>query len=98
MFELGNVRVDLGRAEVWRSGRLIELSAKEYQLLRHFVTRRGMLLSRQALLEDVWGQRGSTSTRTVDVHVAALRRKLEAHPHQPCYFVTLHGLGYKFMA
>jgi two-component system alkaline phosphatase synthesis response regulator PhoP len=96
-YRFGDVHVDFRRAEVSRDGRPVELSAKELQLLRYFVEHRGAALTRDELLNDVWGQDAMPSTRTVDVHVAELRRKLEPDPHRPRYLVTLHRIGYKFV-
>jgi two-component system alkaline phosphatase synthesis response regulator PhoP len=93
----GTIRVDLRRAEVERDGATVELSAKEFQLLRYFIEHRGATLSRQELLDEVWGYESTPTTRTVDVHVSSLRRKLEASPHRPQLIVTVHGLGYKFV-
>jgi DNA-binding response OmpR family regulator len=97
VFEFGDVRVDFRKAEVHVAGRAVELSAKELQLLRYFLEHRGATLSRQELLDAVWGWNVTSSTRTVDVHVAGLRRKLERDPRAPRYILTLHGLGYKFV-
>jgi two-component system, OmpR family, alkaline phosphatase synthesis response regulator PhoP len=93
----GDVEVDFRKAEVRRAGQAVEVSAKELQLLRYFVEHRGATLSRQELLDRVWGYHSMPSTRTVDVHVAGLRRKLEPDPHEPRYILTAHGLGYKFV-
>ena len=89
--------VDFRRAEVARDGQPVELSAKEFQLLRYFVEHRGATLSRDELLDEVWGYDAMPTTRTVDVHVAWLRRKLEPNPKHPQFILTLHGLGYKFV-
>jgi len=97
VFEFAHVRVDFRKAEVHVSGREVGLSAKELQLLRYFLEHPGATLSRQELLDAVWGWNVMSSTRTVDVHVAGLRRKLEKDPHEPRLIVTLHGLGYKFV-
>ena len=86
------------RAEVTRAGAPLELSAKEFQLLRYFFEHRGATLSREELLTEVWGYEHTQSTRTVDVHVAWLRQKLEANPKVPQIIQTVHGLGYKFTA
>jgi two-component system, OmpR family, alkaline phosphatase synthesis response regulator PhoP len=96
-YRFGAVHVDFRSAEVTREGQRVELSAKEFQLLRHFIEHRGKVLSRDELLNGVWGYDAMPTTRTVDVHVAALRRKLEPKPHVPAYILTLHGLGYKFV-
>lgn len=95
-YQFGDVLVDVRRAEVTRNGQALELSAKEFQLLRYFIEHRGSTLSRETLLQDVWGYSAMPSTRTVDVHVAWLRQKLEPNPRVPQYILTIHGLGYKF--
>jgi two-component system, OmpR family, alkaline phosphatase synthesis response regulator PhoP len=93
--EFGPVRIDTRRTEVTRNGRPVALSAKEYQLLRYFAEHRGVTLPREQLLREVWGYEALPSTRTVDVHVAWLRQKLEEDPHNPKLIVTVVGLGYK---
>ncbi len=95
-YQFGDVVVEVRRAEVTKGGTLLELSAKEFQLLRYFIEHRGTTLSRESLLQDVWGYSAMPSTRTVDVHVAWLRQKLEPNPRVPQYILTVHGLGYKF--
>jgi two-component system alkaline phosphatase synthesis response regulator PhoP len=98
VYEIGSLRVDLPRTEVSRDGELVPLSAKEFQLLRYFIEHRGETLSREKLLTEVWGYEAMPSTRTVDVHVAWLRQKLERDSKQPELILTIHGLGYKFAA
>jgi two-component system, OmpR family, alkaline phosphatase synthesis response regulator PhoP len=95
VYQFGAIRVDLRRTEVLRNGRLVTLSAKEFQLLRYLLEHRGTTVSRETLLSEVWGYGGVTSSRTVDVHVAWLRGKLEDDPRQPEWILTVHGLGYK---
>jgi len=95
-YAFGDVRVDFRRAEVTRAGREINLSSLEFKLLRHFIEHRGALLTRQELLEKVWGYPAVLQTRTVDVHVASLRQKIEPHPAKPQYVVTVHRMGYRF--
>lgn len=97
-FRFGDVTIDFRRAEVTRGGRPVELSAREFKLLRYFVEHRGAAISRDELLNEVWGYNAMPSTRTVDVHVAWLRQKLEANPRHPEHLLTVHGLGYKFVA
>ncbi len=92
----GRVRVDLPATEVTVDGAAVSLSAREFQLLRYFLENPGVTLSRRDLLTRVWGYQASTFTRTVDVHVSALRQKLEDEPRQPRYLLTVQGLGYKF--
>jgi two-component system alkaline phosphatase synthesis response regulator PhoP len=96
-YQFGSVRVDFRRAEIERDGRPVELSAREFQLLRYFIEHRGSTLSRDELLNEVWGYNAMPSTRTVDVHVAWLRQKLEPTARHPQYILTVHGLGYKFV-
>jgi two-component system alkaline phosphatase synthesis response regulator PhoP len=93
----GDIRVDFRSTEVWRAGQPVVLSALEFKLLRYFIEHRGALVSRQELLENVWGYPAVLQTRTVDVHVASLRQKLERHPGKPEYFITVHRMGYRFV-
>ena len=95
-YRFGEVVVDFRRAEVTRGGQPIDLSAREFKLLRHFIEHRGATLSRDELLSQVWGYDEMPLTRTVDVHVAGLRQKIESNPKSPEYILTIHGLGYKF--
>jgi two-component system, OmpR family, alkaline phosphatase synthesis response regulator PhoP len=97
-YEIGPLRIDMRRSEVLRSGSPAALSTKEFQLLRYLLEHRGRTLSREELLREVWGYSSAPSTRTVDVHVAWLRQKLEGDPKQPKYIITIHGQGYKFAA
>jgi len=94
--QFGTVRIDTRRAEVSRGGRPVPLSAKEFQLLRYFVEHRGATIPREELLREVWGYDVVSSTRTVDVHIAGLRQKLEDDPKNPQWILTAVGLGYKF--
>jgi two-component system alkaline phosphatase synthesis response regulator PhoP len=96
-YVFGEVRVDFRRAEVYRGGERLDLSALELKLLRYFIDHRGTMLTRDELLDKVWGYAAMPVTRTVDVHVAALRQKLEINPSRPAWIVTVHGLGYKFV-
>jgi DNA-binding response OmpR family regulator len=75
---------------------VVSLSSLKFKLLRHFIKHRGALLSRQELLEKVWGYLAVLQTRTVDVHVASLRQKIEPHPAKPQYVVAVHRMGYRF--
>ena len=94
--QFGDVRVDFRRAEVTKGGVPLDLSAREFQLLRYFITHRGATLTREELLNEVWGYNAMPSTRTVDVHVAWLRQKIEPNSRHPQYIITVHGMGYKF--
>lgn len=95
-YRFGDIEVDFRRAEVTRDGEPIEVSALEFKLLRYFVEHRGATLSRDELLNRVWGYEAMPYSRTVDVHVSSLRQKIEENPSRPRYIVTVHGLGYKF--
>jgi two-component system alkaline phosphatase synthesis response regulator PhoP len=97
-YRFGAIQVDFRKAEVTREGAAINLSAREYQLLRYFIEHRGATISRDELLNQVWGYNAMPNTRTVDVHVAWLRQKIEPNPKHPQYILTAHGLGYRFVA
>jgi DNA-binding response OmpR family regulator len=92
-----DVEVDLRRCRVIRSGKALDISAKEFDLLKYFICHAGETLSRDRLLEDVWGYDNYPTTRTVDTHLVRLRQKLEPDPEQPQYFLTVHGTGYRFV-
>lgn len=96
VFWFGDVRVDLRAAEVERAGGPVELSAKEFQLLRYLVEHPGAALTRDEILNEVWGYDAAPTTRTVDVHVVGLRQKLEPNPRRPRHILTVYGIGYKF--
>jgi two-component system alkaline phosphatase synthesis response regulator PhoP len=95
-YQFGDIRVDFRKAEVTKNGQPVEVAAREFQLLRYFIEHRGATLTRDELLNEVWGYNAMPSTRTVDVHVAWLRQKLEDNVRHPQYILTVHGLGYKF--
>ena len=92
----GDVVVKPRAGQVLRGGRPVRLSAQEFKLLVHLVRHPGLVLSRDELLDAVWGYQATPETRTVDVHVSWLRQKLEPDPHSPRYIVTVYGLGYRF--
>jgi len=96
-YRFGDVMIDFKRTEVHRSGEELTVSAKEFQLLKYFVEHPGETVSRDVLLEKVWGYDSTPSTRTVDVHVAWLRQKIEDDPKKPKWIQTVHGMGYKFL-
>ena len=97
-FRFGQVSVDFKRAEVIRNEQPVELSAMEFKLLQFLIENRGNVHSRDHLLDAVWGYDAMPSTRTVDVHIAWLRQKLEENPRHPVFIQTVHGMGYKFAA
>jgi len=95
--QFGSIRVDIRRAEVTKDEKPVYLSAREFQLLRYFIERAGSTIPRVELLRSVWGYDTNTMTRTVDMHVASLREKLEENPRHPELIVTVAGVGYKFV-
>jgi two-component system alkaline phosphatase synthesis response regulator PhoP len=95
-YEFDDIQIDFSNARVMKNGKTITLGERECRLLRYLVERRGMVLSRDELLQDVWGYKSIPLTRTVDVHIAWLRQKIEDDPKNPQYIVTVHGQGYRF--
>jgi len=95
-YKFGSIAMDTRSTEVMCDGNVVPMSAKEFQLLRYFVQHPNVTLSREELLREVWGYGDRPSTRTVDVHVAWLRQKLEPDLKNPQYILTVVGFGYKF--
>lgn len=93
----GDVSVFFKRGEATKGGVPIDLSPREFTLLRFLAERKGDVVSREQLLTIVWGYDSSSTSRTVDVHIAKLRRKIETSPEEPKFIITVHGMGYKFM-
>lgn len=96
LHKFGSIRVDFRGTQVTRDGAPVYLTAREFQLLRYLLERAGTTLSRAEILREVWGYEGGTFSRTVDVHIASLRQKLEDMPKKPKWIVTVPGLGYRF--
>ena len=96
-YSFSDVEVDLRSCRIIRAGKQIEFSAMEFELLKYFVCNAGEVMSRERLLEDVWGYDRFPTTRTVDAHLVRLRQKLEPNPEQPRFFLTVHGMGYRFV-
>ncbi|PWT89286.1 MAG: DNA-binding response regulator [Blastocatellia bacterium] len=97
VYKFSDVEVNVRSNEVLRSGQPIELSSKEFALLAYFVAHPAETLSRDRLLDAVWGYENYPSTRTVDAHIVHLRQKLEPNPEEPRFILTVHGSGYKFV-
>jgi two-component system alkaline phosphatase synthesis response regulator PhoP len=97
-FHFGDVEVDFERSEVTRAGQRIALAGKEIQLLRYLVDHRERVVPRDEILQKVWEYRSEVTSRTIDVHVAWLRQKLEQDPQFPKYIQTIRGRGYRFTA
>lgn len=96
-FAFGDIEVNLRSCQVSRSGKSLDVSSKEFDLLKYFLCHPGEALTRDRLLEEVWGYEKFPTTRTVDAHIVRLRQKLEPKPDDPRFFLTVHGTGYKFV-
>lgn len=96
-YYFGSIVLDARKAKVTRDDVPINLTAREFCLLRYFAEHRGIALTRDELLRDVWGHRVGTFTRTVDMHVSSLRQKLERSPQKPEILITVPGIGYKLL-
>jgi DNA-binding response OmpR family regulator len=97
-FAFGDARVHLRGRQVFTAGREVRMTRKEFDLLVFLVEHRGEVVTRERLLDEVWGYERFPTTRTVDTHILKLRRKLEADPDRPRWILTVHGQGYKFVA
>ncbi len=96
-FTFGDVKVDFTKMELWREGNLVPLTSQEFKVLKFMIQNAERVLSREELLNHVWGYRNYPSTRTVDNHILRLRQKLEKDPANPLHFRTVHSSGYKFV-
>jgi two-component system alkaline phosphatase synthesis response regulator PhoP len=97
IYRFSDIEVNVRSNEVRRGGKPIDLSSKEFALLAYFISHPAETLSRDRLLDAVWGYENYPNTRTVDTHIVHLRQKLEANPEEPRLFLTIHGTGYKFV-
>jgi len=96
-FQFSDVKVDFTKMELWREGKLVQLTSQEFKVLRFMIQNAERVLSREELLNHVWGYKNYPSTRTVDNHILRLRQKLEKDPANPLHFRTVHSSGYKFV-
>jgi DNA-binding response OmpR family regulator len=96
-FSFGDVKVDFKKMELWREGNLVQLTSQEFKVLKFMIQNAERVLSREELLNHVWGYRNYPSTRTVDNHILRLRQKVEKDPANPVHFRTVHSAGYKFV-
>lgn len=97
IFAFGDVKVDFTKMELWRDGSLVQLTSQEFKVLKFMIQNAERVLTREELLNHVWGYRNYPSTRTVDNHILRLRQKLEKDPANPLHFRTVHSSGYKFV-
>lgn len=97
VYKFGEIELDVKACQVSRSGSPVDFSSKEFDLLKYFLEHRGETLSRDRLLEEVWGYDRFPTTRTVDTHIVRLRQKIEAKPDEPRFILTVHGTGYRFV-
>jgi DNA-binding response OmpR family regulator len=95
--EFGDVVIDFRRFEARKAGRALEMSRKEYGILRCLASRAGVVVTRDELLDEVWGIDSYPTTRTVDNHMSMIRAKIEDNPAEPKYLITVHGVGYKLV-
>ena len=96
-FEFGDIRLDFRTYQASKSGGSIELTPREFRILKYFIDHSEQVVSREALLNHVWGYDSSAFTRTVDTHMARLRQKVENVPSEPRHLLTVHRVGYKFV-
>ncbi len=97
MLRLGNVEIDFDRMIARKNGRPLKLTAREFELLKYFAEHTGEVVSRDQLLDEVWGYDSFPTTRTIDTFVLNLRKKIEADPSRPRHLLTVHKLGYRFV-
>jgi two-component system alkaline phosphatase synthesis response regulator PhoP len=95
--QIGDIHVDFKKQELIKGKKKIEMSAKEFELLKYFVEREGQVISRETILKEVWGYDSLPTTRTVDNYVLSLRKKIEPKPSKPAHLLTVHTVGYKFL-
>lgn len=93
---IGKISIDFDRREVYKNGQTIEMTFKEFELLKLLITNKGKVLSRDMLLEKIWGYDFYGETRTIDVHIRYLRQKIEDDDNNPSYIETVRGIGYRF--
>jgi DNA-binding response OmpR family regulator len=97
IYRFGDLELNFGRHQAQKRGQAFELSPREFAMLRYFVQHRGETVTRDQLLDEVWGYDNFPLTRTVDNHIARLRQKIEENPSEPQHIITLHRIGYKFL-
>lgn len=96
-FNFGDITINFKRFEVTKAGQPIEISPREFNIMKYFIEHKGEVITRDQLLDSVWGYGSFPLTRTVDMHIAKLRQKIEDAPHDPKHVITVHRVGYKFV-
>jgi len=96
-FAFGDVRLHLRARQAFKAGKEVRLTRKEFDLLRYLIEHRSEVITRDRLLDEVWGYERFPTTRTVDAHILRLRQKFEPEPEHPVYILTVHGQGYRFV-
>ncbi len=96
-YSFGDVIVNFKKFEVIKAGKPLDISPREFNILKFFIEHRGEVITRDQLLDTVWGYSSFPITRTVDMHIAKLRQKIEESPHDPRHIITVHRVGYKFV-
>jgi len=94
---IGDMEINFKKYQAQKRGKPLELSPREFEILRYLLERKGEVVSRDDLLNQVWGYESFPYTRTIDAHIAALRKKIEETPDKPALIITIHGKGYKFL-
>ncbi len=97
VFRSGNLEINFRKYSARKEGKSLTLSPREYEILKCLIERQGEIVSRDDLLNQVWGYYSFPNTRTVDAHIAKIRRKIEDKPEEPKLIITIHGIGYKFI-
>ncbi len=97
LFQFGNIEINFKKYEASKHGKMLKMSPREYEILRYLLERKGEVVTRDDLLNQVWGYESFPYTRTIDAHIAALRKKIEERPEEPEMIITIHGKGYKFL-
>jgi len=97
VYRFGDLEINFSKYTAQKKGEFLKLSPREFEILNCFMERRGRIVSRDELLDQVWGYDSFPNTRTVDAHIAKLRKKIEDKPDDPKFIVTIHGIGYKFL-
>jgi DNA-binding response OmpR family regulator len=96
-YRFGNLEIDFNKYEARKKGTPVTLSPREFEIIKYFIEKQGEVVSREHLLNAVWGYDSFPTTRTVDTHIAKLRQKIEDNPDDPRHIITIHGIGYKFL-